>query len=329
MRKYPNIRQQVYDRLLREAAASAQAFASMSGYTVESLMESMTARKRLLTTDIMKIATHPANIAQAKGIGVDPLFYARKSLETWSDWCISVSVLATAKTLIFDAEHANYLAENLDRFDDVTELFRLPFEDGIFIQFSETILESRLFEDENTTMPGETLNDTILGLTVSAHRNRYRAAVLFDSGAQNHVVFTAEDEMEIGVNLYVPEVNARNKTKLRRLAIGCISFLNASNVEIEYRDPHARTNAKRLRKGRKPFEGYHIATISKSYAQPATSSGTSSGTKHGHMYPVRGHLRRWSNGTTVWIGDHWRGLEHGKSSKQQDRMIRVKPAKLT
>jgi hypothetical protein len=91
-------------------------------------------------------------------------------------------------------------------------------------------------------------------------------------------------------------------------------FLNARNVIVERMKPDPKVNRKRESKGKNKLPEYHVVRIDKTqivYEQP--NKGT--GTKHSHMYPVRGHFRHLKDyPNPIWIPNHFRGISHGVES---------------
>ena len=92
---------------------------------------------------------------------------------------------------------------------------------------------------------------------------------------------------------------------MRKVAIGCIGYINCENVEIrEEAPPPALAKARERRRGKVP-EPYYVCYIEDRKAGYGMGGV---GTKHGYIYDVRGHFRRLDETRVTWVRPHQRGL---------------------
>jgi hypothetical protein len=115
-----------------------------------------------------------------------------------------------------------------------------------------------------------------------------------------------------------------NKLHLRAVCTAIVMYLNAQNVEIRRRVAPEKINKKRRKRGKRELPPYYETVITKTFTPATGAKGV--GSKHSFMYPVRGHFRRYRNGERVWIGPHYRGVEHGVESMPK-HAYRVKHGK--
>lgn len=100
------------------------------------------------------------------------------------------------------------------------------------------------------------------------------------------------------------------KLKCRNLAIACIGYINCENIYLHKEgEVSDAINAKRERKGKSKLEPYYVCRIrGVQYDSEGYEKGV--GVKHGIRYDVRGHFRHLTNGKTIWVRPHQRGLQN-------------------
>jgi len=117
-----------------------------------------------------------------------------------------------------------------------------------------------------------------------------------------------------------------NKVRLMRIAYLIDLFLNAPNVTVDLVKPDVKVNRKREAKGKARLPEYHVVSIKKLQGVYAGEGEKGQGKEHSHMYPVRGHFRRYKHlNKPVWIPNHYRGLKHGFASMRPE-IYQVRPA---
>lgn len=203
--------------------------------------------------------------------------------------------------------------------------WNLPFP-SIYVQFNGIVSERRFFphvekyrilHKNKKYEKGMDGNDHVFG--VFLHQGKRHdgkvldtVAAYFESVSVNRVSWFDDSKLFNSRHQYVEEDRERveNKMQLARFGLAFVQFLNSQNVLIEPNYPPRHVQRQAKKEGREPPKPYYTCVITKTQYEGTGATGT--GTRHGHMYSVRGHFRHLRSGRTVWVVPHFRGLAYAE-----------------
>ena len=283
----------------------------------------------------------------ARELGFDAVPEIRRRIEemgmdydSYKDSMATYEIARTSQTIIFPIQLVEQFLEMTRKGRiDLKIPFRLPFAQTT-IQFDGSIPETEFFPDSKDisymkekvhVMTGgilEDYDDDVLGilLSVDEHPGTKRqlntVIAIYETGSVQRVAWwdsTGE------YNTDVPEV-PENKLRLRQMSLAVLSYLNAENVLLHQNSVAEKVNRKRRKKGKGEIKPFYTTYIRKMKLESAADRGK--GVEHSFMYPVRGHVRRFEGGRSVWVTPHYRGIEHGEESlrKKDYKVSEVKRA---
>lgn len=244
------------------------------------------------------------------------------------DFAISAGIAAQAQTILFSADQALALRPALEKFAEAVD-YRLPFE-NVILQFDRPIPEREFFAIERDEQTDAVLlakmarlwdeagvplhgwqpadGDGVVALLLTQGELdgvlHNQAVAVFASTALNRVHWQGTDVtwMPLRETVFV-----ENKLTLRNLAVACMTYLNCINFTLELHTAPEKVQKRRARDGKPPLLAYYTVAVAPAYRDKAGEEG-GGGWKHGHLYDVRGHFRRLSDGRLIWVRPHQRGL---------------------
>ncbi len=101
----------------------------------------------------------------------------------------------------------------------------------------------------------------------------------------------------------------RDKQRIANLGLLCLAYINSPGIEVARVEPPPAINKRRQREGKMPLEDYYLCRVGHDRTA-AGGAGDPSGRHVSFRFDVRGHFRRLTDGRTVWIRPHQRGVEH-------------------
>lgn len=240
---------------------------------------------------------------------------------------VMLDQLGMAKTLLFPTSQAEVFLSVSQEYTEQLD-YKLPFP-VVFVQFSEpmavnvpyrgeykpdqilfmVISQFELSENDVNEQHRQSMNTPFSLLKVSP---RLKPGILNGITAiysdMNILSFSwmadSHDEFVSGSLYGVDEY----QHMLKRLAISIIGYINCENVYLEKQgEVDDAINRKREKKGKSRLEPYYICRIK---GVQYDGHATGEGSKHSIRYDVRGHFRRMTNGKTIWVRPHQRGLQN-------------------
>lgn len=253
------------------------------------------------------------------------------------------AIARKAETIILSSDVFMQLVNTSSKIDLRNE-FLLPYP-NLIVQLTEPILEKHImpypeqvsqvkYLPGNVQMVPKTVKDDRISAVLLHNPFQDPANLVKNDVFQSALWFTSLsmdrsgwilDRMErtptlVFSKLVKNQVTSRhyaNKLKIVQIAYALSLFLNAPNVYTQRQIPNKKINDKRQKKGKAPIPEYHTVYIKKIHVEYESKKGT--GTSHGHMYPVRGHFRKYKHlDKPVWIPNHYRGLQHGEQSLKKE-----------
>jgi len=248
-----------------------------------------------------------------------------------ADFRIASYIGEGGKTVLFPSAQALALRPALDALDGGME-YRLPF-DRTILQFTSPIPEEDFFENEGRQQVDEDVaekstwfwrqhgfdhvklkagSDSVVGLALSQSEIddevHCQVVVIFASTAINRISWVGDGDLNYKVEPASVEVR-RNHKMAQALARGCIAYINCVNMHLVEHVPDKNVNRRRQNKNKRPLPSYYTVEIKPEY-QKDGDVGHGSGSRHGHIYDVRGHFRRLASGAVIWVRAHMRGLSN-------------------
>lgn len=284
---------------------------------------------KLIKDDIIKYGL--ANVTMFCDIaGIDPARLidrpyiesrvAAEHLPHWADtvdFYITTATAQRAQTFIFDSAQIMAFLDAIDRRLAPGD-YQPPFPEMI-IQFSEPIVEQEFLTGVRTSGRPVEHGDRVLGLVLgfpTEQRQNITMSAWFESTSVNRAVMQVGGDGALAAETItgtMQENAIRDKQRILNLGMLCIAYINSPGIEIEHVEPDAAVNRKRAAKGKRELPDYYICQV-RHERRADTGEGEATGRHVGFMFPVRGHLRRFSDGRTVWVRAHFRGVEHGPES---------------
>lgn len=104
-------------------------------------------------------------------------------------------------------------------------------------------------------------------------------------------------------------------TKIKKIAVAVVGYINCSNVVLEPRCHSNHTSEKGHKWARENKKNeYYVCRITKQFEPTEQESPTvvenHIGSEHSYRYDVRGHFRNLKSGETIWVKPHLRGLKN-------------------
>jgi hypothetical protein len=98
------------------------------------------------------------------------------------------------------------------------------------------------------------------------------------------------------------------KQRLANLALLCLAYLTSPGIEVERVEAPPAVAKRRAREGKSPLPDYYICRLAK--GRRYATEGEPTGNHVSFRFDVAGHFRRLSDGRTIWVRPHQRGLQH-------------------
>ena len=259
----------------------------------------------------------------------------RGSLADLVDIIVNAHICSSAQTVLFSTEQITEFLRVVDR-PIVPGSYDIPFR-YMVIQFTEAIPQSEFLVDPGPPSPGEIspkeaarilgvdtihkideeTDDVVAGLVIGfpdegeLESNRaFSVSAYYGSTAHNRAIayMNKRGEVHYDPSTGGTETGRMDKQRIVNLAQLCIVYMNSSGMELE-RTSHHDINRKRRRKGKRELPDYYICKWNKNRYAP--SEGRRNTGRHvSFRFDVAGHTRTLSNGKTVWVSSHQRGLQH-------------------
>jgi hypothetical protein len=247
------------------------------------------------------------------------------------DFRVMAHIVGEGKTVLFPSNQALALRPALEALSGSME-YRLPFPHTI-LQFTVPIPEKDFFENEGVRRQEvdedvaqkatrfwheyrmdyiklQAGSDYVVGLALAQQeiegKMYHQAVVIFASTAISRVSWT-DDSLPVYREEPFSEEIRRNHRMIRALALGCIAYINCINMHLVEHAVDKKENLRRQAKNKRLLLPYYTVEIRPEY-QREGEIDPGHGSKHGHIYDVRGHFRRLSSGSVIWVRPHMRGL---------------------
>lgn len=221
-----------------------------------------------------------------------------------------IAYAIASQTIVFDGKQAQIFKDATQNYTDTLD-YKLPFE-CVFLQFTQPVdLEIRNNYNEQCRDVEALIlaqSDNGAGLFRNFAFAIYRSPI--GNGYLPLFIQWASDGTELHFDDNEPEEMRQAIKAIERLAISCIGFINCLNVDLEKIEGASEAiNRKREQKGKSRLEPYYICKIKGGEHDSVGATGT--GSKHDHIYDVRGHFRKLTSGKTIWVRPHLRGIHSG------------------
>jgi hypothetical protein len=244
----------------------------------------------------------------------------------------TISSLENAKTIILSHSTFNECVRGLgEPGNSIGIELPLPFT-AMFFQFEGAID----LLDDLYRIPGEDaveifgLNRHVIGLSVresyfsEAYKDKLIRQPLEMEKGDWIVSFTAhlvDAPPAIIIDHYDPQgvmkdsfsvpknISTKSSKKMRIAVAAILRYINQPNTILEKQGgAEEKVNRRREKDGKLRLEPYYLCRIKKVQAEETHATGT--GVPHGHIYDVRGHIRRYKSGKEVQVRPHKRGLKN-------------------
>jgi hypothetical protein len=230
------------------------------------------------------------------------------------DFGITGWIAKQAQTFLFDHEQILAFLAAVDRqlapgdYPAPFPFMIIQFDSGIDEMLLTTGIRSTGTVEDNDqilglvlAMPddGETPTANVIAWYSSTSINRVQLSVGGD-GSVEYAPLTTSDDSELAATL------RRDKQRIANLALLCLAYIHSPGIETERVQADPAVNRRRVAKGKRELPDYYICRVHR-----ATSGQSGDGATGRHVsfrFDIRGHWRRLTDGRTIWVRAHQRGL---------------------
>jgi hypothetical protein len=227
------------------------------------------------------------------------------------DFYVTALLARDAQTFLFNSQQILAFIAAIDRKLPPGD-YPTPFS-RMIIQFTEPIQQGEFLTGIRTGGGPKEEDDFVAGLVIGVDAQGMSVSLWYTSTAINRAITMIGSDgsvLEKWTTLQgISEESIRDKQRILNLAMLCLAYIHSPKIEIEHITADPVVNAKRQRKGKHPLPDYYICQV-KRERHISTGPSTPTGRHVSFRFDVQGHFRRLSNGRTIWISSHQRGLDH-------------------
>jgi len=171
-----------------------------------------------------------------------------------------------------------------------------------------------IFWDESGLFTGAVLImmfgcDLVKSPTMLRMQRQVSLVPLFTAEGRSPQGLVIQNPMFAGAKGPLSDAESLELKTIQEVALAFLFMCGCANTVVkEVRPVTAACNAKRLRKGKAPFDSYRVLTVELGTRQEIAAEGAEGGGRGGvRLHAVRGHVRIFSPTHRTWVRPHLRG----------------------